>query len=328
MDEEVLHTRHPLHQERLGPLPAMSTDDISPDQFATSLEELADSKDLPALRGYDAARRRALTAARRLHQRLETPLELSRRLGWQESAHVVAIKIAMDLGLFKVIQERDLSSNGGTSVRDLAEVSGGDEELVGRVMRHLATFEMVREMDVGLYAATATSDAFLDRKVYSGIDYWVYLSAPGMSYLPRFVREDGYANLSVPGKSNWEKASGTGKPFFAWLNDHPHALKTFTDHLNAFTDGRAGWIDTYPARERLVEGADTDGPLLVDVGGGVGRDVLMFQQRFAQPSGRLFVQDLPEVVSKAEDLDPAIEMQAHDFFSPQALCGARAFLLH
>jgi hypothetical protein len=43
----------------------------------------------------------------------------------------------------------------------------------------------------------------------------------------------------------------------------------------------------------------------------------------------LIVQDLPETITKAhKNLDPAIEVQAHDFFTPQPIVNSRAYMLH
>lgn len=57
---------------------------------------------------------------------------------------------------------------------------------------------------------------------------------------------------------------------------------------------------------------------------------MLFQKDFPQSPGRLFVQDLPAVIEEANKKTPdaAIEMQDHDFFTPQPITGARAYLLH
>lgn len=41
------------------------------------------------------------------------------------------------------------------------------------------------------------------------------------------------------------------------------------------------------------------------------------------------MQDLPETITQAQkSLDPAIEAQAHDFFTPQPIVASRAYMLH
>lgn len=274
--------------------------------------------------GYEIGRRRALAALKRLNGILETPIEMSRRVAWQEPAHVAAIKIALNMGLLEQLNRH--GDHHGLSVQQLAKATNANEELVGRILRHLGAWSVLCEIGKDQYAPTETSIALLDPKVNSGIDYWIYLSAVGMSHLPRFIENGGYERGNEPGKGNWEQATGTGQHFFAWLNEHPDALRAFTSHLQAFTEGRASWISMFPVEDRLIEGADPNGPLIVDVGGGVGQDVQAFQDAYPQGPGRLFLQDLQQVISQST-AGPEIEKQAYDFFSPQPVRGARAYLL-
>ena len=56
---------------------------------------------------------------------------------------------------------------------------------------------------------------------------------------------------------------------------------------------------------------------------------MIFDEEHPQPAGRLIVQDLPELITQAQKiLDPVIEAQAHDFFTPQPNFGSRAYMLH
>lgn len=104
------------------------------------------------------------------------------------------------------------------------------------------------------------------------------------------------------------------------------------------------WTAVYDTN-RLVNGADLSSPeappFFVDVAGLHGMDVMRFlAQQPSIPSGVLFVQDLPEVVSVQAELDkkaaakgrPRLDSRItrmnHDFYKPQPLVGARAYFLH
>jgi hypothetical protein len=231
------------------------------DELATALEGASlDLDTLSTQPDYETSSTRALRAAKQLCQRLETPLELSRRLAWQEPAHVASIKIALNLGLFSQLKEcgRDKS----LSIRDLAKTAGVSEDLVGRIMRHLASWGTIRETGLDRYSSAATSDALLDQKVASGIEYWIHLASRAFSSLPFHIQEKNYKNI---GEGVWERAAGSDKPLWPWLQENPEALKGFIDHLAAFTDGRAKWTAMYPVKERIIQGAEDDGPLLIDV---------------------------------------------------------------
>ena len=82
--------------------------------------------------------------------------------------------------------------------------------------------------------------------------------------------------------------------------------------------------------ECLLKDAEATGTLIVDVGGNLGYDLATLQQSFEQAPGRLVCQDLPKVIVEAQNhrIDPAIQFQEHDFFTPQPVTAARAYLLH
>lgn len=67
--------------------------------------------------------------------------------------------------------------------------------------------------------------------------------------------------------------------------------------------------------------------LLVDVGGGIGQDLLKFHAKNPDLRGRLILQDLPDVVNNAK-VPEYIEAMGHDFFTPQPIHGAKAYFLH
>lgn len=294
------------------------------DDLTTALEQ-AHLETFAKQPGYETSRVRALRAARQLVQGLETPLELSRRIAWQEPALVASLKVALNVGLFS--QLKDYGREKSLSTAEIAKKAGVNRELVGRIMRHLGSWNIIRETGLHQYSGTATSDAFLEPKVASGVDYWIFLSSKAFSSLPYHLQEKNYDDVAT---GVWERASGTDQGLFPWLADHPVALKAFTEHLAGFTDGRAKWTAIYPVEKTLLQGAEMEGPLIVDVGGGVGQDVAVFQQEFPQREGRLFVQDLPGTIAEARKagLDPVVEAQAHDFFTPQPICGSRAYMLH
>ncbi|PYI23474.1 S-adenosyl-L-methionine-dependent methyltransferase [Aspergillus violaceofuscus CBS 115571] len=62
----------------------------------------------------------------------------------------------------------------------------------------------------------------------------------------------------------------------------------------------------------------------------MGHDVSEFHRKWPELPGRLIVQELPEVVSQARELNlnPKIELMEHDFFEEQIVKGARAYYMH
>lgn len=82
------------------------------------------------------------------------------------------------------------------------------------------------------------------------------------------------------------------------------------------------WLTWFPVREQILEPSCRDGIVLVDVGGGVGHDIIAYKRHFA-PSGRLILQDLPDVLKDAQLAESeGIERVEHDFFTPQTIKGS------
>lgn len=98
--------------------------------------------------------------------------------------------------------------------------------------------------------------------------------------------------------------------------------------MSVYRAGNPDWWEFYPVEERLVAGFDKSKSdvLVVDVGGGRGHDLLSFSNGIKSP-GRLILQDLPEVIADVTETT-AFESQAHDFFTPQPVHGARSYFLH
>lgn len=108
---------------------------------------------------------------------------------------------------------------------------------------------------------------------------------------------------------------------FEYMSSVPHILKDFNTFMGNTLGARKYWTDWFPVKNRLIDGAHESSPLLVDVGGGKGHDVLDFHAKFPQKPGRLVLQDLSPVTDSLGDLDPAIERMTYDFFGWQPVKG-------
>lgn len=88
------------------------------------------------------------------------------------------------------------------------------------------------------------------------------------------------------------------------------------------------WYEIYPVSEIAHRSpSSVNSALLVDVGGGQGADALALRRAHPDLSGRIVVQDLPETVASVDqNTIDGVELQAYDFFTPQAERGARTYL--
>ena len=177
------------------------------------------SSDLSSFRAAgqnNALRMQVVELMRKLARQLETPLELSRRLAWQEPAHLISIKIATCLGIFENLRVQT-AAEGSARLETMAVELSQSEELLGRILRHLAAWDTVREVGANSFAATSTSNAFLDAGVASGPDFWINLSSVSMENLPGYLQEHSYSDLGKVGKGNFEQTNGKKLHLFEWL---------------------------------------------------------------------------------------------------------------
>ena len=76
----------------------------------------------------------------------------------------VLVKIAVDLKLFEALAVDEKPK----TLSELTQTTKADPELLGRVMRGLASIDAVEEIDVEVYGLTKISRAFLTQKGVSG----------------------------------------------------------------------------------------------------------------------------------------------------------------
>jgi hypothetical protein len=122
-----------------------------------------------------------------------------------------------------------------------------------------------------------------------------------------------------------------GSSFFDYLAkpENERVAQAFNETMALQKSGEeTTFVESYPATERLSI-SDPSRVLFVDVGGGVGHQLLKFRSRFTTLPGRLVLEDLANVVSAAVDLPQDVEKVGHDFFTPQPsiVHGAKAFYL-
>ncbi|KAK7592358.1 hypothetical protein V3481_006978 [Fusarium oxysporum f. sp. vasinfectum] len=87
------------------------------------------------------------------------------------------------------------------------------------------------------------------------------------------------------------------------------------------------WPEIYPTGT-LFANYKLDRPLVVDVGGSKGHDLIKFHIRHpGTPAGSLVLQDLPGILSEL-DIPDIIYVKPHDFLTPQPVRGARAYFMH
>jgi hypothetical protein len=214
----------------------------------------------------------------------------------------------------------------------LSQKTGVDVTLLQRVLRHLIAMKLVTFSD-GKFRGTPLSDGLAAENYQQSINFCYDVSRPSFNGFPDYFRKSEYQMLITPSNGPLQAAHMTDLPFFDWLVATPPQLADFSAFMSAYRAGKANWYDKdfYPVAERLIDGFDTskNEVLLVDVGGGRGHDMQLFAARHASHPGRLVLQDREPVIASIEKQEELpFACQAHDFFTPQPIRGARAYSLH
>ena len=148
-----------------------------------------------------------------------------------------------------------------------------------------------------------------------------------LSRLPEYFHAKGWKSPVDARDGPFQFAKGSDAHFFDFLNSNPYYQQAFNTVMTmSFRRRGKEWYEFFPVAERMRVPRSTD-PLLVDIGGGQGKDLTEFKARFPHLSGRLILQDLPAVIQGVQDLAPGIEAQCHDFFEVQPVRNAKVYYM-
>ena len=137
-----------------------------------------------------------------------------------------------------------------------------------------------------------------------------------------YFRENGYKCPTSHTRGPLQYACKTDLQVYDYWATLPGVLENFNIFMTGVRASRPMWLDWFPVQEELLQGvpAGENTPLIVDIGGGRGQDLIAFTQRFPGANGRLVLQDLPRVIGSNSRL-AGIEQMEHDFFTPQPVHG-------
>lgn len=239
----------------------------------------------------------------------------------------VAIKISQDLGVLDILAEHQ----DGKSTAELAKATGSDLEFIRRILRLLVSTRFIEETEIGNYKATELSRSFTHPGFVGGMNHLFTQGLPVFTGLPRFMANTSYVTPETPTDGPFQFGLKTPDSFFQWLVNHPKEGEGFNALMSVVHEQTSySWIKVYPISDLTKDGTPEAGvPLVVDVGGGVGRDMENLRQALLPGVYPLLVQDLDSVIQQGKrQAHQSIDLQVHDFFQDQPVRGARAYFMH
>ncbi|WQF84394.1 Putative O-methyltransferase domain, S-adenosyl-L-methionine-dependent methyltransferase superfamily [Colletotrichum destructivum] len=272
----------------------------------------------------DGDRMKALLEVYALMARLESPWETLVRLCMIQPALGAALKICKDLQLFE-----KWSKKGAVAMtsEQLAGVVGGSCEsgLLYRLLRLLASNHLIEETSMGSFKQTHFSSA-ITTPVFDGLIHsFNDVNLPLFAKMADFFAETGYKNPQDSEQTVFQYAHGWNGNLWSYYEAHPEKQQQFNVIQQTISAQQPAWTDIFPVHTLLE--VDPGLPLLVDVGGSTGHDLLKFYKAHPETASLLYLEDLESVIQSAE-LPESINKIAYDFFSPQPVMGARAYFMH
>ncbi|KAI0104310.1 S-adenosyl-L-methionine-dependent methyltransferase [Nemania sp. FL0031] len=276
------------------------------------------------------ARRELLAKTRELTRALETPREIMINHLWVQPCNVMAISFGVQSGLWSAMAN---NGDGPQKVTDLAKQLGVQEELLQRMMRHVAASGYIDMTAPGEYTPNNFSKSLALAPMNSSYHTLPWILYPIFLHTSEWLKDRGYMCPADSLNTVIQGAHKTKLNFFGFMQANPTHGENFGNHMHGYSLGRPGWMEDgfYSVKERLFDGFDTinkDAVLLVDIAGGVGHYMEGFLSKFPDAPGRLILRDLPSVLEHIRHPHPRIERMAYDFFTEQPVKGARAYYMH
>ncbi|KUJ10333.1 S-adenosyl-L-methionine-dependent methyltransferase [Mollisia scopiformis] len=256
-----------------------------------------------------------LRAIRNLNRIAESPVDRLRRVSYQP-VQCAVVRLAVEMGLPHALVE------GKTmTAAELAQKSGADHLLTVRVMRVLVAMDICDEIGEEHYESNPTTEALATPTWSGGMRYLFDTIVPTFDKLVAYYNEAGFES----DKLLFEYA--LGQDLWSFLRTHPSLHKDFLDYMKGRKDGQPRWLDYFPVSTQVGDlDVSKHSVTLVDIGGNLGHDLKLFQERCPEIPGRLILMDLPETIAGNSDPLEGIEKIEYDFFTPQPIHDAKFYM--
>ncbi|MCJ1313932.1 hypothetical protein MMC25_007612 [Agyrium rufum] len=264
-------------------------------------------------------RKTIITGLRDLMYSLESPDDTLQRLMFLPLEPAM-VRVGIDMKLFNILTEKKEPQ----TIAELAQATGADPTLVGRVARYLSSHAIINESGKDTFAPNDMTKTLADPGNQAGIWHYFETVGPQFQAIPSFLKETKYQNPTDIFHTVLQHAFKTDLPAFQWFPQHPEAFATFNQHM-ASRRIDTSWLDVFPV-EAETKGWSPEAPVFVDVGGGIGHQCAGLKGKYPDLPGRVYVQDLPHCIDHAIKA-PGVEAMVYDFFTPQPIKGSKFYYL-
>ncbi|KAI1128578.1 S-adenosyl-L-methionine-dependent methyltransferase [Nemania abortiva] len=229
--------------------------------------------------------------------------------------------IACNLDIFQQLSGSEVALSSAS----LASPSKADPKLLSRILRFLASNDLITETREDTYAASAITRTLARPGFRAGIAHSFSVTMPCLLQIPGFLSGTGYTNPTDVLHSAFQIAHKTDKPAYVWAMEQPRLMADFNLWMTEQHLGSRTWLDVFDVSSH-AKGSSADTLLFVDVGGGLGQQCALLKRTYPNIPGRFVLQDQPFVLHHAV-LVEGTEKYPHDFWTEQPLKGSRIYYM-
>ncbi|KAJ5384780.1 O-methyltransferase family 2 [Penicillium concentricum] len=289
------------------------------DSIIAQIQAIAENTD-------EAGRLDIIQSLKQVKNELQSPKDAIMELAVPGLTNAM-LRIGADMGLFRSLTRSDVS----LTIMQIAEITGASPPLLERILRYLATEDVIKESGVNEYTANSITHVLADSKgealIYHGFD----TIGPVVQAMPAFFAENSYQDVTVNTNTPFQKAHNTKLTSFEWLVQQPKHFENLQKIMTAlqgseWTEGFDLFINDAHKVPFKVSSAAPEEPFFVDVGGGHGHQCIELGKKYPNLLGHLVLQDLPEAVKNLAPID-GVRTEAYDFFQTQPIIGAKFYYL-
>ncbi|PPJ58142.1 hypothetical protein CBER1_02562 [Cercospora berteroae] len=273
----------------------------------------------------ECERRNAVQLAYKLLAKIETPWETVSRMLMIDPFAIAALKTLINLQLFEKWQPVESAK----SLDELAQLTGCDSRLLYRLLLTMVPHHWLEYCsETQTFKLTRFTQALQDKSLAAAMTFHSHVVSPAATKMPEFLAATQYANPADPEHALWRYHSGS--ELVPWFQQNSEAFVSLHHVMRLRGNHSAKWTESYPWQEQIVDRLEPGTVAFVDIGGGVGQDseALRCKAPESFPAGSIVLQDLTEVVDRAEAAGESIVRTSHNFFEPQPVLGAAVYFMH